>query len=50
MSYYYEVSVHTGDVFTAGTDAEVFVRMVGVNGSSQEIQLPTKTGHLERGM
>lgn len=35
----YTVTVKTGDVFGAGTDANVFINMYGENGDSGERQL-----------
>lgn len=35
----YEVHVYTGDVFGAGTDANVFVNIYGENGDTGERQL-----------
>lgn len=45
----YEIKLFTADEFGAGTDARVFLRMIGENGTSEEIQLPTTKKDLERG-
>ena len=50
VALYYDLTLHTGNRFGAGTDAQVFVKFFGENGDSAEIQLPTKKGDLERGM
>lgn len=46
----YDVTVTTGNKFGAGTDANVFVRLIGEKGSTDEIQLQAKKTDLERGM
>lgn len=50
MSYYYDVLLHTGNRFGAGTDANVFLELHGENGKSGEIPIPSKKEDLERGM
>jgi len=40
----YEVTVKTGDVEDAGTDADVYLTLVGAAGSSNEVQLCTMNG------
>jgi hypothetical protein len=50
-SHHYKVHVFTGDVRKAGTDANVFVTLVGENGDSGERQVmksETKTDKFER--
>ena len=50
MSYYYDVLLHTGNRFGAGTDANVFLEIYGEKGASGEIPIPSKKEELERGM
>ena len=50
VAYYYDVILHTGNRFGAGTDANVFMKIHGEKGSTEEVQLPSKKGDLERGM
>lgn len=50
VSYYYDIMLHTGNRFGAGTDANVYLKLHGEKGSSEEIKLPAKKGDLERGM
>lgn len=49
MSYIYDLSLKTGNAFGAGTDANVFVRLIGERGSTDEIKIQTKKSDLERG-
>lgn len=49
ISYVYKVTVKTGDKFGAGTDSNVFVRMIGALGSTDEFMLKTSKQELERG-
>ena len=44
----YEVTVTTGDVLNAGTDADVFLQLYGEDGKSQEIKLRNRTDNFER--
>ena len=46
----YELTVQTGDIFGAGTDANVFVKMIGDVGTSPEFTLPTEKQDMEKGM
>ena len=50
VSYYYDVLLHTGNRFGAGTDANVFLELYGEKGTSGEIAIPSKREELERGM
>ncbi len=45
----YEVSIETGDVKDAGTDAQVFMKVFGVRGNSSDIQLDKASERFERG-
>ncbi|XP_070566658.1 lipoxygenase homology domain-containing protein 1-like isoform X2 [Ptychodera flava] len=45
----YEICVKTGDVMGAGTDANVFIRMYGVKGKTEEFTLNNRTDNFERG-
>ena len=46
----YEVTVWTGDVANAGTDARVFLQIYGVNGKkTEEKDLRNKTDNFEQG-
>lgn len=44
----YQLSVHTGDVSGAGTDANVFVVLYGERGKSDTCWLRNKTDNFER--
>ena len=44
----YQLSVHTGDVSGAGTDANVFVVLYGDQGKSDTYWLRSKTDNFER--
>ncbi|CAF3703956.1 unnamed protein product, partial [Rotaria sordida] len=44
----YEVTVFTGDKSGAGTDADVFIQMYGLNGKTEEIILKNKSDSFER--
>ncbi|EDO40690.1 predicted protein, partial [Nematostella vectensis] len=44
----YQVYVHTGDVFGAGTDARVFMTIFGENGQSPEFELNSNRNDFER--
>ena len=44
----YEVTVATGDVMNAGTDADVFLQLYGEDGKSQEMKLGNRTDNFER--
>jgi len=50
VQYIYSITFKTGDVFGAGTNSNVFIRMVGQHGSTEEIQIPTRPRDLERAM
>ncbi|XP_062867638.1 lipoxygenase homology domain-containing protein 1-like [Trichomycterus rosablanca] len=45
----YEVTVVTGDVFAAGTDAKVFLQIYGEEGKTQVFQLKSRSNNFERG-
>ena len=45
----YKVEVHTADVKYAGTDANVFVELLGANGNSGRRPLSTSRDNFERG-
>lgn len=45
----YEITVWTGDVRGAGTDANVFIQMYGESGKSEEYKLRNKTDNFEQG-
>ena len=38
----YEVNTYTGNKFGAGTDARVFITLIGEKGRSKEIELESK--------
>ena len=44
----YEVTIWTGDVKGAGTDANVFLQMYGENGKTDEVLLRNKTDNFEK--
>ena len=44
-----EVTVYTGDVRGAGTNANVFLVMYGENGKSDQFDLRSKSDNFERG-
>ncbi|CAF4587849.1 unnamed protein product [Rotaria sp. Silwood1] len=44
----YEVTVFTGDKSGAGTDAQVFIQIYGLNGKTEEIILKNKSDTFER--
>ena len=44
----YEVTVYTGDVRGAGTNANVFLVMYGENGKSDRFDLGNKSDNFER--
>ncbi|XP_013416715.1 lipoxygenase homology domain-containing protein 1 isoform X2 [Lingula anatina] len=46
----YEVTIWTGDVRGAGTDANVFMQMYGETGKTEEYKLDNKTNNFEQGM
>ncbi|KAL4225451.1 Lipoxygenase y domain-containing protein 1 [Mactra antiquata] len=46
----YEVTIWTGDVSSAGTDANVFLQMYGLNGKTESYNLRNKTDNFEQGM
>lgn len=46
----YEVTVWTGDVKGAGTDANVFLQIYGTDGKTETYNLRNKTDNFERGM
>ncbi|WIA17082.1 hypothetical protein OEZ85_013981 [Tetradesmus obliquus] len=46
---WYTLHISTSDVRGAGTDADVHVVLVGSDGSSDRVQLPSKPEHFERG-
>ena len=50
VSYIYDVSLTTGKAFGAGTDANIFIRLIGERGSSDELSIQTKKCDLEKGM
>ncbi|XP_039606557.1 lipoxygenase homology domain-containing protein 1-like [Polypterus senegalus] len=45
----YEVTVVTGDIQNAGTDANIFITVFGTSGSTEEILLPKNEDRFERG-
>lgn len=45
----YEVTVVTGEVFAAGTDAKVFLQIYGDEGKTEVIQLKSRSNNFERG-
>ncbi len=45
----YEVTVWTGDVKGAGTDANVFIQMYGEYGKTEQYQLRNRTDNFETG-
>ncbi|XP_067681544.1 lipoxygenase homology domain-containing protein 1-like [Haliotis asinina] len=46
----YHVTVRTGDVKYAGTDANVFIQFVGPKGTTRKIQMDDAKDNFERGM
>ena len=46
----FEVTVKTGDVRYAGTDANVYIIFVGTNGKSAKLFLDDSRNNFERGM
>lgn len=44
----YEITVVTGDVMFAGTNAKVFIQMYGENGKSEVIILKSRSNNFER--
>ncbi|CAH1787210.1 unnamed protein product [Owenia fusiformis] len=44
----YEVTVHTGDESGAGTDAQIFIKVFGANGNTDDIMLEKKSERFER--
>jgi Ca2+-binding RTX toxin-like protein len=49
MASKYSVTVVTGDPDKAGTDADVFITLIGTNGKSKEISLDNPTNNFEQG-
>lgn len=45
----YEITVVTGEVFAAGTDAKVFLQIYGEEGKTEVIQLKSRSNNFERG-
>ena len=45
----YEITVWTGELKGAGTDANVFIQMYGENGKSEEYPLRNRTDNFEQG-
>ena len=45
----YELTVYTGDKDKAGTDAQVYVKLFGTNGSTSEVKLKKEDVRFERG-
>lgn len=45
----YEITVTTGDVFAAGTNANVFVQIYGDQGKTEVITLKSRSNNFERG-
>ena len=45
----YEATFFTGDIQDAGTDAQVFIKVFGVKGSSSDIQIEKMSERFERG-
>ena len=45
----YEITVWTGELSGAGTDANVFLQMYGENGKSEEYHLRNRTDNFEQG-
>ena len=45
----YEITLYTGDVKDAGTDAHIFVKVFGAGGSSSDIMLEKHSERFERG-
>ena len=43
----YEITVWTGELRSAGTDANVFIQMYGENGKTEEYALRNKTDNFE---
>ena len=45
----YDVEVRTGDVFGAGTNAQVFIQMVGEKRRTREVKLDYHADYFEQG-
>ncbi len=45
----YVITTKTGNKRSAGTDANVFIQIYGIDGKSEEYQLRTKSDNFERG-
>ncbi len=45
----YKISIITGNVRDAGTDANVYLELFGDNGSTGDLKIPAKKEDLERG-
>lgn len=45
----YEITIWTGDVRGAGTDANVFVQLYGENGKTEEHMLRNRSDNFEQG-
>ena len=44
----YELTVHTGDVANAGTDAQIFIKLFGIGGATSDITLDKQSDRFER--
>lgn len=45
----YEVTVVTGNVFAAGTNARVFMQIYGLEGKTELLRLENRSNNFERG-
>lgn len=48
MCWCLQVSIQTGDVRGAGTDADISIILFGANGQSQELKLESSADNFER--
>jgi len=48
LDHDYKIIITTGDKLGAGTDAEVFINLIGHNGTSSYIELDARPEHFER--
>jgi len=49
LEHEYKIVITTGDKFGAGTDADVYINLIGANGTSSYIELDCIPEHFERG-
>ena len=44
----YEVTIHTGDMKEAGTDAQIFVKLFGTEGATVDVPIDKNSDRFER--